>query len=150
MESNIQNDFLLNHEDPLLINPITDIDFIHNDLMIKLDIDGVNHIRHFNVEEFAEDHLNILTKFLNKKDICNLMMCNKLLSRLIKSQFLSNLEEEKKKYEDKLLEYKQDEIPPEDSSPFKTKKNTLKALDLLNGQVLNKPFKENHKSSNFS
>ena len=145
MESNIQNDFLLNHEDPLLINPITDIDFIHNDLMIKLDIDGVNHIRHFNVEEFAEDHLNILTKFLNKKDICNLMMCNKLLSRLIKSQFLSNLEEEKKKYEDKLLEYKQDEIPPEDSSPFKTKKNTLKALDLLNGQVLNKPFKESTK-----
>ena len=36
MESNMQNDIFVNHEDPLLINPITDIDFIHNDLMTKL------------------------------------------------------------------------------------------------------------------
>ena len=145
MESNMQNDIFLNHEDPLLINPITDIDFIHNDLMIKLnDIDMVsnNNVTKFKVEEFAEDHLNLVTLFLNKEDLCNLMMCNKVISRLVKSQIISNLEEERKKYEEKVNEFKTDEIPPEDTTPFKIKKNTLKALDLLNGQVLNKPFKE--------
>ena len=145
MESNMQNDIFLNHEDPLLINPITDIDFIHNDLMTKLnDIDIVSNsnVTKFNVEEFAEDHLNLVTLFLNKEDLCNLMMCNKVISRLVKSQLISNLEKERKKYEDKVNEFKSDEIPQEDTTPFKIKKNTLKALDLLNGQVLNKPFKE--------
>ena len=148
MESNIQNDFLLNHEDPLLINPITDVDFIHNDLMIKLnDIDGLNenHVNNFSVEEFAEDHLGLITKFLDKRDLCNLLMTNKLMGRLVKCQMLSNLENEKKKYEDKISEFKPEDISAEENGQFKIKKNTLKALTLLNGEVLSNPFKERNR-----
>ena len=148
MESNIQNDFLLNHEDPLLINPITDVDFIHNDLMIKLnDIDGLNenHVNNFSVEEFAEDHLGLITKFLDKRDLCNLLMTNKLMGRLVKCQMLLNLENEKKKYEDKISEFKPEDISAEENGQFKIKKNTLKALTLLNGEVLSNPFKERNR-----
>lgn len=145
IESNIQNDFLLNHEDPLLINPITDVDFIHNDLLLKLnDIDGLNenHVNNFSVEEFAEDHLGLITKFLNKRDLCNLLMTNKLMARLVKCQMLSNLENEKRKYENKIGEFKPEDISAEENEQFKIKKNTLKALTLLNGAVLSNPFKD--------
>ena len=137
MESNIQNDLLLNHEDPLLVTPQTDMDFMHKNIL------SLHSIFIININDFAEDNFCFIIPFLNLKDITNLMCVNKNFNRIVKQNIISTLEHEKREYQSKVTEMENDpeiDKTTKEEYIFKTSKGTNKATDLLNNPLLHKIF----------
>jgi hypothetical protein len=140
MESNIQNDLLINQEDPLLVSSQTDMDFIHKNIL------SLQSIFIININDFAEDNFCFILPFLNIKDITNLMSTNKHFNRIIKQNLISNLEHEKQEFQLKLNKMENDvniDKTTKEEYIFKTSKGTHKATDLLNNPMLNKIFNDN-------
>ena len=137
MESNIQNDLILNHEDPLLVTPQTDIDLMHKNIL------SLHSIFIININDFAEDNLCFIIPFLNLKDMTNLMCANKNFNRIVKQNIISTLEHEKREYQSKVTEMENDpniDKTTKEEYIFKASKGTNKATDLLNNPLLNKIF----------
>ena len=137
MESNIQNDLVLNQEDPLLVTPQTDMDFMHKNIL------SLHSIFIININDFAEDNLCFIIPFLNLKDITSLMSANKSFNRIVKQNLISTLEHEKREYQSKVSEMENDaniDTTTKEEYIFKTSKGTNRATDLLNNPQLNKIF----------
>ena len=143
IESSIQNDLII-HKDPLLVTPISDLDFKRNFLNENLINDNkVLYLQNINFNSFAQDNLRFILKYLSKWDYINLLQVNKLCRVLINKQILNNLEIEKKEYENKLNIFNSEDIFEKiDMSKLVLTKAALKAINLLNETLLNKLFTE--------
>lgn len=146
MESGIESGITYD-ETNLLSTPIPDMGFLSGVERCDDDLSTVNHTRThvimFNVEDFAKDHIGLITEFLKTPEVINLMLVNKSFSKLTTHQILSDLEKEKQTYEKKLTEFTEEAI--NESSKRKTlqlSKGAVKAINLLNESLLNKLFTE--------
>ena len=70
------------------------------------------------------------------------MFVNKLFFNQVTNKLITTLEDKKKNYENKILEYKDEIIENPANQILKESRGTIKATDLLNGPPLNKIFTE--------
>ena len=151
MESSIQSGFFFNDNDPLLISPITEMDFVgkNNLLLNSNEIEDNYHLKNinFNINDFLKNHLKIILKFLNIRDYSNLKLVNKLFNSNVNETILFKLKEEKLKYENKINPSKKEKnlISNEKILKLNLSKTALKALNLLNQPLLNRLFTDSNK-----
>ena len=140
IESTIQNDLDI-HNDPLLV-----FDFIPKGNLINENILNDNklmYLHNINFIPFAEKHLIFILKYLTINDYMNILMVNKICKKIVNKEILSNLEIEKKEFENKISSFDQEEIIEKiDMSKLVLTKASLKAINLLNETLLNKLFTE--------
>ena len=108
-----------------------------NDKTIDLNISGLSD--QLSLEEQFESHLDEISRYLDIKDLCNLMLLNKECFTTIMNVLISKteitidiLEEEIKKLkeENKEIDFKQLKVPP-----FKFSSNSARAISLLNNST---------------
>ncbi len=151
MESTIQSGLCFIENDPLLVTPITDMDFIgkNNLLLNSHEIEENYHLKKINFYNVGFDKNNLITiiEFLNIKDYSNLKLVNKLYNKKVNEVILIKLKEEKSKYENKinLLKKEKNLISNEKILNLNLSKTTLKAMNLLNQPLLNKLFNDSNK-----
>ena len=145
MESNMQDHHHIKHEDALLVTQSNDLDFVQLNKFKDVDELIRNKYKqtiHFNIPEFIKQHFSLFILYLNQHEIFQLMFVNKLFFNQVTNKLISTLEEKKKNYENKILEYKDEIIENPENQILKASKGTMKATDLLNGPLLNKIFTE--------
>ena len=142
---------LFKNNDPILIAPISDLDFIPKGLLTDIyDINSskLYHVTKFNVSEFIETNLNDIIKFLDITDLTNIVLVNHAFRNCVYSQILSNLENERKNYLDFVSSVSNDEIIPKYTKDnIQLSKGAIKAIRLLNESILNKLFTEDENLS---
>jgi hypothetical protein len=142
----IRNSGLFKNNDPILIAPMSDLDFVPKGLL--MDIDDINssklyHVTKFNVSEFIETNLNDILKFLDILDLTNMVLVNKYFRNSVYCQIICNLENERKNFIDIISSIPESEIIPRYSkNDIQFTKGSLKAIRLLNESFLNKIFTE--------
>ena len=142
----IRNSGLFKNNDPILIAPMSDLDFVPKGLL--MDIDDINssklyHVTKFNVSEFIETNLNDILKFLDISDLTNMVLVNKYFRNSVYCQIIWNLENERKNFSDIVSSIPESEIIPRYSkNDIQFTKGSLKAIRLLNESFLNKIFTE--------
>lgn len=142
----IRNSGLFKNNDPILIAPMSDLDFVPKGLL--MDIDDINssklyHVTKFNVSEFIETNLNDILKFLDILDLTNMVLVNKYFRNSVYCQIIWNLENERKNFSDIVSSIPESEIIPRYSkNDIQFTKGSLKAIRLLNESFLNKIFTE--------
>ena len=87
------------NKDPLLFNPCADENILFENLLISSN-DNYNKKKQIkiSIEEFAEDNLNLITKYLSLKEVSSLMIISKSFSRLTKQQLIRILEDDKSNF----------------------------------------------------
>ena len=142
----IRNSGLFKNNDPILIAPMSDLDFVPKGLL--MDIDDINssklyHVTKFNVSEFIETNLNDILKFLDILDLTNMVLVNKYFRNSVYCQIICNLENERKNFNDIVSSIPESEIIERYSKKdIQLSKGALKAIRLLNETILNKIFFE--------
>ena len=142
----IRNSGLFKNNDPILIAPMSDLDFVPKGLL--MDIDDINssklyHVTKFNVSEFIETNLNDILKFLDILDLTNMVLVNKYFRNSVYCQIICNLENERKNFIDIISSIPESEIIERYSkNDIILSKGALKAIRLLNETILNKIFFE--------
>ena len=111
----IRNSGLFKNNDPILIAPMSDLDFVPKGLL--MDIDDINssklyHVTKFNVSEFIETNLNDILKFLDILDLTNMVLVNKYFRNSVYCQIIWNLENERKNFSDIVSSIPESEIIP--------------------------------------
>ena len=156
MESNLQNANLsLKEDDPLLVAPITDLDFIPNGVIsnncsIKIDTnENDNSIclnSKLNEKIFDnENFMDIICDYLEIYDLINFKNINKKYKKIIMNYFMKKLENDKIYFtiKQKDLGFDMNNLPPKlDIKNLTLSKGAQKAIDLLNEVLLNKIFSE--------
>ncbi len=144
MESTIQSGFFFNENDPLLISPITEMDFQKNNFLLNSnEIEENYHFSYFNFLQFQKKfNLNQILKFLNIDDFIHLKLVSKFFNQKVNEVILQNLNQEKEKYENKVNIFKKEKnlISTEKILKLNLSKGSLKAINLLNQPLLNKLF----------
>ena len=140
IESIIQNDLDINNDPLLLFDFSPKGNLINENLLSDTKL---IHLHNFNFIPFAEQHLNFILKYLTIYDYMNILMVNKTCKKLVNKQILSNLENEKNEYENKINSFNQEEIIEKiDMSKLVLTKASLKAIKILNETLFNKLFTE--------
>lgn len=144
MESTIQSGFFFNENDPLLISPITEMDFQKNNFLLNSnEIEENYHFSYFNFLQFQKKfNLNQILKFLNIDDFIHLKLVSQFFNQKVNELILQNLNQEKEKYENKVNIFKKEKnlISTEKILKLNLSKGSLKAINLLNQPLLNKLF----------
>ncbi len=144
MESTIQSGFFFNENDPLLISPITEMDFQKNNFLLNSnEIEENYHFSYFNFLQFQKKfNLIKILKFLNIDDFIHLKLVSKFFNQKVNEVILQNLNQEKEKYENKVNIFKKEKnlISTEKILKLNLSKGSLKAINLLNQPLLNKLF----------
>ena len=158
MESNlIKSQDIFDNNDPLLISPITDNDFIPTDLILNVK-EIENNNKPFLSEKFKEDfyyQFENFLKFLNNKEIFSLFYTNKKIKEISMKFLIKKLTNEKKFYINKIKNIIEKNKMNENnilmmrkSSNIELSKGTKKAITLLNEPVINRLFNEVNKIPN--
>ena len=151
MESALQKDDLLNNNDPLLISPITDLDFfpngkISNSNTINSDIIELEKINksNYNIQNIINEKVNILiSDFLLINDLIEFKNISKYFYKLFKIYIIKKLEKDKEYFNKKKNNLDQKDIPQNLTiKDFSLSKGSIKAIGLLNEPHLNHIFFE--------
>ena len=143
----IRNSDLFKNNDPILIAPMSDLDFVPKGLL--MDVDDVNSSKLYGLNksnkvfEFIETNLNDILKFLDISDLTNMVLVNKYFRNSVYCQIICNLENERKNFIDIISSIPESEIMERYSkNDIILSKGALKAIRLLNETILNKIFFE--------
>ena len=143
----IRNSDLFKNNDPILIAPMSDLDFVPKGLL--MDVDDVNSSKLYGLNksnkvfEFIETNLNDILKFLDISDLTNMVLVNKYFRNSVYCQIICNLENERKNFIDIISSIPESEIIERYSkNDIILSKGALKAIRLLNETILNKIFFE--------
>ena len=158
MESNlIKSQEIFDNNDPLLISPITDNDFIPTDLILNVK-EIENNNKTFLSEKFKEDfyyQFENFLKFLNNKEIFSLFYTNKKIKEISIKFLIKKLTNEKNFYLNKIKNIIERNKINDDDNLFMRKNNnielskgTKKAITLLNEPIINRLFNETNKIPN--
>ena len=141
MESNLQKDEpLFHHDDPLLIAPVTDIDFQKDELVSNSITSREKNILEY-FKNKKEKNIQTIFEFLSIKDLIQLKGVSKVFNKNILDYFLKGLNESKKKIENikRGIIY----IPEiKNFKDFVFSKGAEKSIELLNKNIINKFFEE--------
>ena len=158
MESNlIKSQEIFDNNDPLLISPITDNDFIPTDLILNVK-EIENNNKTFLSEKFKDDfyyQFENFLKFLNNKEIFCLFYMNKKIKEISIKFLIKKLTNEKNFYLNKIKNIIERNKINNDDNLFMRKNNnielskgTKKAITLLNEPIINRLFNEINKIPN--
>ena len=158
MESNlIKSQEIFDNNDPLLISPITDNDFIPTDLILNVK-EIENNNKTFLSEKFKDDfyyQFENFLKFLNNKEIFCLFFMNKKIKEISIKFLIKKLTNEKNFYLNKIKNIIERNKINDDDNLFMRKNNnielskgTKKAITLLNEPIINRLFNEINKIPN--
>ena len=158
MESNlIKSQEIFDNNDPLLISPITDNDFIPTDLILNVK-EIENNNKTFLSEKFKDDfyyQFENFLKFLNNKEIFCLFFMNKKIKEISIKFLIKKLTNEKNFYLNKIKNIIERNKINDDNNLFMRKNNnielskgTKKAITLLNEPIINRLFNEINKIPN--
>ena len=158
MESNlIKSQEIFDNNDPLLISPITDNDFIPTDLILNVK-EIENNNKTFLSEKFKDDfyyQFENFLKFLNNKEIFCLFFMNKKIKEISIKFLIKKLTNEKNFYLNKIKNIIERNKINNDDNLFMRKNNnielskgTKKAITLLNEPIINRLFNEINKIPN--
>ena len=142
----IRNSGLFRDNDPILIAPMSDLDFVPKGLLMN--VDDMNSSKLYDVTKskvfaFIETNLNDIVKFLDISDLTNMVLVNKYFRNSVYCQIIWNLENERKNFSDIVSSIPESEIIPRYSkNDIQFTKGSLKAIRLLNESFLNKIFTE--------
>lgn len=157
MESALQKDDLLNNNDPLLISPITDLDFYPNGKISTantINSDFVElekgHKLMLNLEKNININLySIIADYLIINDLIQFKNISKYFYKLYKTYIINKLLEEKKFFIDKTKNFSDSDIPKNlGIKDFAISKGSTKAFNLLNEPHLNYVFFEKSPANN--
>ena len=155
MESNlIKSQEIFDNNDPLLISPITDNDFIPTDLILNAkEIEKGN--KQILSEKFKEDlfyQFENFLKFLRNKEIFSLFFVNKKIKEISIKFLIKKLTNEKNFYINKIKNIieknKMNENNFSNKKNIELSKGTKKAITLLNEPIINRLFNETNKIPN--
>ncbi len=142
----IRNSGLFRDNDPILIAPMSDLDFVPKGLLMN--VDDMNSSKLYDITKskvfaFIETNLNDIVKFLDISDLTNMVLVNKYFRNSVYCQIICNLENERKNFNDIVSSIPESEIIERYSKKdIQLSKGALKAIRLLNETILNKIFFE--------
>ena len=154
MEHALQKGEFLTNNDPLLITPITDLDFIidkkmsnSNISLSNLDLKEKEKEKMFNSLLFNQIDDKIFTKisdFLNINDLITFKNVSKFIHKFFIIYIKNNLEKDKIFFTEKLKKLNMENSPPKELKfeDFEISEKSLKAIRLLNEPSVNKFFFE--------
>ena len=151
MESALQKDALLDNNDPLLISPITDLDFYPNDRLssnntINSDILELEKELHFkyNIENIINENIfTIISDFLYINDLLEFKNISKYFNKFYKKYIIQILEKDKEYFIQKKNNLDSKNIPENLSiNDFSLSKGSIKAIKLLKEPNMNSLFFE--------
>ena len=150
MESALQKDELLNNNDPLLITPITDSDFYHNNKLSSNNLNSEFNIIEskntfdFNLKKIINDKLyDIISDYLSIYDIIQLKNVSKYFNKLFIIYIINKLQKDKDYFINKKNNLDVTNIPPILTiKDFVLSKGSTKAIKLLDNPHLNYLFLE--------
>ena len=146
MESNLQKyDLTINYDDPLLIAPLSDLNFNNN----------INHFKPnktnlISRENFLKIFLNLsindktysLFKYLTFTELIDLRIISKQFNKLISKIIINDLEQKKNCFDLKLKKLSLIPETRQNFDDFNYSKGSKKSIELLNEELLNKLFQE--------
>ena len=152
MECNIQKETILNNNDPLLILPLKDLDFVPKGLLRRNSVrnDGPNKEKKyilsssFDIQQNIEKiKFNNIFKYLSLYDVLSIKNISKKFRLLIILYLIEVLEKEK----NNIIEIKDNliikEVPNRETiENLPLSKGSKKAIELLNESQLNSLFKD--------
>ena len=153
MESAIQKDDLLNNDDPLLVAPLTDLDFpnfnLSNSNTLKSTISGFETIN-YNYEKNFDDKLyKKISDYLSLIDLIQFKNISKNFNKLFFVYISNKLKEDKIFFINKKKKLDENNIPENLSfKDFVISKGSTKAIKLLNEPSLNHLFYEDTQADN--
>lgn len=151
MESNIQNEQILNNNDPLLILPFKELDFVPKMLLIKRDslFGDDNSNKKYNLSSFdiikESDKIkfNEIFKFIGLNDLLSMKNISKHFHKLIILYLIEVLKDEMIEVNKIKNELNIEGVPPRNGMEnIELSKGSKKALQLLNESLLNHLFKD--------
>ena len=152
MECKLQKENILNENDPLLILPMNDLDFIPKNLLRRNstinEMRGSRRykIKNFNIlDNFDETKFEInIYKYLDTYTLTNLKNASKMFHKSVISYTIKKLQLIKKHVLDIKESLNFSEIPErEDFENIVLNKGSKKAMQLLNESLLNHLFRDN-------
>ena len=153
MENAIQKDDLLNNDDPLLIAPLTDLDFpnfkMSNSNTLKSTISEKEKFN-FNFEKNIDDKLyKKISDYLSLIDLIQFKNISKNFNKLFYVYISNKLKEDKLFFINKKKNLDENNIPKKLSfEDFVISKGSTKAIKLLNDPTLNHLFYEDSAADN--
>lgn len=150
LETNLQEDIKIYQDDPLLINPISNIDLEKNEL-IPNSKDSKNSDEIKNIidlcEKEDEKHIQNIFEYLEINDLIILKTVSKSFKKFVLNYFLKHLNETKSSLENLLIlaNYSSE---PKDFKNFVLSKGATKSIELLNETIMNKIFKQTNTPRN--
>ena len=151
MESAIQKDDLLNNDDPLLVAPLTDLDFpnfkLSNSNTLK---STISELETFNYEKNFDDKLyKKISDYLSLIDLIQFKNISKNFNKLFFVYISNKLKEDKIFFINKKKKLDENNIPENLSfKDFVISKGSTKAIKLLNEPSLNHLFYEDTPADN--
>lgn len=151
MENAIQKDDLLNNNDPLLIAPLTDLDFpnfkMSNSNTLK---STISEKEKFNFEKNIDDKLyKKISDYLSLIDLIQFKNISKNFNKLFYVYISNKLKEDKLFFINKKKNLDENNIPKKLSfEDFVISKGSTKAIKLLNDPTLNHLFYEDSAADN--
>jgi hypothetical protein len=148
LENNLKTELnLINNDDPLLVSSLKDLDLSKDDINknIIYSFSPKNGEKIISFKNIFDEHLNNFFVFLSTKDILELKNCSKSLHNWVIEYFDKMLNSERNTFIEKQnkLSLSLDEIPKKLSiNDFNLSKGALKAIDLLNEEIINRLFFE--------
>lgn len=151
MESAIQKDDLLNNDDPLLVAPLTDLDFpnfkLSNSNTLK---STISELETFNYEKNFDDKLyKKISDYLSLIDLIQFKNISRNFNKLFFVYISNKLKEDKIFFINKKKKLDENNIPENLSfKDFVISKGSTKAIKLLNEPSLNHLFYEDTPADN--
>ena len=148
LENNLKTDLnIINNDDLLLVSSLKDLDLSKDDINKNnlLSLSPKNGEKIIPFKNIFNEHLNNFIVFLSTKDILELKNCSKFFHNLIIEYFDKMFNSERNIFIEKQnkLNLSVNEIPKKLSiNDFNLSKGALKAIDLLNEQIINRLFFE--------
>lgn len=148
LENNLKTDLnIINNDDPLLISSLKDLDLSKDDINKNnlFSLSPKNGEEKISFKNIFNEHLNNFIVFLSTKDILELKNCSKSFHNLVIEYFDKMFNSERNNFIEKQnkLNLPVDEIPKKLSiNDFNLSKGALKAIDLLNEEIINRLFFE--------
>lgn len=135
METNLQKENPLFHDDPLLVTPITDSDFVQGEFSKNKKVSKeINNIDFF--KNIGEKNLEKIFEFLYLNELIQLKGCSKYMNKNILISFEKNLNETKNNFQ-KIKNDISTIQEPKSILDFKFSEGTKKAIELLNEITIN-------------
>ena len=138
MEHALQKGEFLANNDPLLITPISDLDFIIDKKMSNSNI----YLSNLNFKEFDENILTKIFDFLNIDDIMKFKNVSKYIHEFFIKYMKNYLNKDRDFFKERLKKICMENKQPKKLSieDFEISKKSLKAMQLLNDPTVNNFF----------